>query len=181
MRVWSQQKCQACRFRFDFRKSRMFWHISLGCIFGRRDVFLSIETGSGKSICYLSDPFMLQSSDDTDSHRHTITSVRHTHSHTSQCGVGVRQHNQWHWQSGQVSYPGGANLVQCLNINVKWLKLEFRARQVKQSEAQSEGCTMLLLLTTTVIGLSIDGKIWHTLDLDCQVTSNMCINWPGPL
>ena len=120
----------------------------------------------------------------------TDTRGRHTHSHTSQCEVGVRQHNQWYWQSARS--PGGANPVECLNINVKWSQLEFRARQVKQSEAWSEwqvteGCAILLLVRTTLIGLSIAANIWGVLDLDRQegiiVQNNpaldLTVSWVG--
>ena len=80
----------------------------------------------------------------TDTRSHVV--VTHPVTHHSQCEVGVRQHNQCHWQAGQGSYPGGANPVECLNNNLKGWKLEFRARQVKQSEAWSEGCAILFWL-----------------------------------
>ena len=72
--------------------------------------------------CYQSGPFMLQSSDDSHTHRHTITCGRHTH--TLQCSV--KQHDQWHRQSA--SSPSGANPQECLTINVQWWKLKFRVR-----------------------------------------------------
>ena len=46
--------------------------------------------------------------------------------------------------------------------------LLFLTVQVKPSEAWSEGCATLLLVTTTLIGMSIDSKIWRVLDLDRQ-------------
>ena len=174
----------ACDHNNNFRRASLdwifanqgcFWHRfassqskTLDCIMERKDVILSTKTDSDKIICYRSGPFMLQFSD--DSHRHTITHGRHTHIHMSQCEVGVRQYNQWlwHWQSGQVSYPGGANPVECLNINVKLWKLEFRAWQEKPSEAWSEGCAIWLLVRTTVIVLLIKRNIGRILDLDRQ-------------
>ena len=126
---------------------------------------------------------MLQSRDDSHSvtHRHTWSS--HSQSHVTVWG-SVRQHNQWHWQSARS--PGRANPVECLNINVKWWKLEFGARQVKQSEAWSEwqvteGCAILLLVRTTLIGLSIAANVWGVLDLDRQNNPalDLTVSWVG--
>ena len=103
---------------FDIDSLHLNQKLSLECIMERKDVFLSTRTGSGMSICSQYWP----SSDDSHCHWHTITCGRHT----SQCEC--QAHNQWHWQSGQVSYPGGTNPVECLTINVKWWKLEFGAR-----------------------------------------------------
>ena len=58
------------------RKYVFLQKLYLECIMKRKDVFFSTKTGSGKSICYQSGPFMLQSSD--DSHRHMITLTRHS-------------------------------------------------------------------------------------------------------
>ena len=80
----------------------------------RKDVFLSTKTGSGRACMLQSSPICYLLLDNTltvtETRSHVLVTLSHSH-------VTVRVSSST--ISDTDSQPGGANPVECLNINVK--------------------------------------------------------------